>query len=131
MSKKQLRPKPQRINCPVCNTEMNRLDEIEGKEIYTCNECNTNYHLLEGKLTEYDKQGNEIDLAYVKAEEVELEPEEIERAKAFDVYFDNKAKRKFIGIVDLQHEKGWMIMVNKQGKQILLNPDKINIIEEL
>lgn len=121
------RPKPQLIRCPLCETELNRLPDTDGKEIYFCAECNTSYHLLEGKLTELDAKGNEAVLAYIREQN---KPSE-EPAKTYDVYFESKDKRRLTGIVGLSHEKGWMILTNRAGKQVLINSNKVNFVEEV
>jgi Zn-finger nucleic acid-binding protein len=127
MARKTDRPKPQLIRCPLCETELNRLPPIEGDEIYFCPECNTAYRPLEGKLTELDAKGNESVLAYIREQD---KPSE-EPAKAYDVYFESKDKRKFVGIVGLSHEKGWMILTNKAGREVLINSAKVNFVEEV
>lgn len=118
--------KPKIIRCPICGHEMGRLPLTEGATYY-CDECNTYWEADSGKLKEATEKGEYTDLGYAK----EQAKSSTAAAKVYDVYFTSKDKKRFIGIVELGHEKGWMILTNRQGKEILINSDKVNIVEEV
>lgn len=113
------------VRCPLCESEMGKVDSP--KDAWYCDECKT-YADAEGNQIVVDEDGNKEVIAVVRESREQI-PED--KPKSYDAYFISKDKRRFNGIVGLSHEKGWMIMTNRQGKEVLINGQNVNFIEEV
>lgn len=115
------------IRCLICETILGELPASAGKGQYHCDKCNTTWDTVGGKLIEVTEKGEEIVIAKVQdaQEVVEDEP------RTYDVYFVSKDKRRHQGVVKLSHSMGWMVLTTKQGKEILINAENVNEVEEV
>lgn len=123
-------PKKQRRTCPVCNFEMNQA--TEERDMYFCPECST--HTKKGEIFNPSYDGDLDKVGYVKKLRVVEEgekPEPDPDPKTFDFFFDSKDKKRFEKITDLSTQDGWMILTREDGREVLINSDKVNFIEEV
>jgi Zn-finger nucleic acid-binding protein len=109
--------------CPVCNTEMNTAPEA--RDMRLCPECGT--HTKDGEIQNLKYNGDLEKVGHMKRrlKVVEGKPQTI------DFYFDSKDKKQFKQIVGMSfHPAGWMVLIKADGKQVLINKDKVNFVEE-
>ncbi len=115
------------IRCLICETILGVLPASAGKGQYHCDNCNTTWDTVGGKLIEVTEKGDEVVIATVQ-DAVETPKD---KPRTYDVYFTSKDKRRHQGIVKLGHSMGWMVMTTRCGKEILINAENVNEVEEV
>jgi hypothetical protein len=103
---------------------MGELSEVKGR--YYCAECGTVWNVVKGKLSQITEDGKEVDIATVAV----CEPSE-DKPNTYDAYFVSNDKCRFMGVVETEHMQGALLMRTKQGKEIILNWNNVNFVQEM
>lgn len=123
--------KTKKEHCPACNTEMGEVLDIKYGYLMVCQECGT--QTKDGDVFNPDPEGELEKMGHLRVvqENKQINEEPEPDLQTIDAYFDSKDKKRFTNIIELEHRNGWMVLRKQDGREILLNSNKVNFIEEV
>lgn len=113
--------------CPACNKAMNLCKEEEG--LWYCPECAV--HVRNGQICTTDPNGEfEPPLGHVN-KNLRLVKDDQSDPYNIDVWFSTGIKKCFRGLTGHTPKGQWIILTKADGKEISINANNVNYIEEV